>query len=456
MKSPRPQLFKALGLLAVVGVLIAIAAQLGLPSSSDDLPEGMRLDRDREPLVVFVLIDTLRRDHVSAFGYDRPTTPNLDALAREGFVARGMLAHSSQTVPSVSSMWTSTLPSTHGVQFELRTQGFGNDGEARKPLLADDNLTLAEVLSAEGYFAAAEVSNPWLRDGFGFGQGFAHYEVSPFLDERRGISDGAAINEAASKLIRAHPDSEMFLYLHYMDVHNPYAHDGKLPAVFREGPGEVVYTNGPIEGVSNEDLAYTIAAYDDGLVYLDGLIGRLAEELEEIARQRDVLLVVTSDHGDEFLEHGGMGHGSTLYPELIESFAIFWRPERRMEHPPHESLSGTIDIAPTILDLLGIDRPKEMVGRSLLRPSTQEATVVSELASTKAAIKSGWGLVRDWKTGEEEVVAYTATPESKPSPQLAAELAFVLDSLELRETPRDDTVIRPSLKMQLEALGYVE
>jgi arylsulfatase A-like enzyme len=85
----------------------------------------MRVDDQRNPLVVFVLIDTLRRDHVATLSHDRATTPNLDRLASEGFVASGMLAHASQTVPSVSSMFTSTAPHAHGVQFDPRTRGGG-------------------------------------------------------------------------------------------------------------------------------------------------------------------------------------------------------------------------------------------------------------------------------------------------------------------------------------------
>jgi arylsulfatase A-like enzyme len=338
------------------------------------------------------------------------------------------------------------------VQFELRTHGFGNKGESKTPLLAENNLTLAEVLSSEGYFTAGVIANPWLRKKFGFAQGFEQYA---FTGRARGVSDGADINKAASKLIREHAAEKTFLYLHYMDVHNPYAHHGKLPKVFRKGSGRIVYDNGLTPWVSEKQLAHAIDAYDDGVLYTDSLIGELVQELEAVAAERDVLLVITSDHGDEFLEHGGMGHGSTLYPELIETFAIFWRPASQAMHPRDEELSGMIDIAPTLLDLLGVAQPKEMIGRSLLGSSSGGA-VISELAAKKAAIKDGWGVVRDLETHQDEIVAYNGARGSGPTPALAAELEALLDSLDIRETPVNSAVPDPALAEQLKALGYVE
>jgi arylsulfatase A-like enzyme len=447
-----PRYLKTLAAVSLVAVLGLVAFQFIVALEPRI---KMRLDAQRDPLVVFVLIDTLRRDHVGTLGYDRATTPHLDRLASEGFVASGMLAHSSQTAPSVASMFTSKAPHAHGVQFDPRTQRFGNDGESKAPLLGEGNLTLAEVLSGEGYFTAAAIANPWLRTEFGFAQGFDHYVESPCHRKKRAICDGARINEAASKVIHEHPAEKIFLYLHYLDVHNPYAHAGELPSVFRKGPGRVVYLNGPIEGVSAENLAYSIDAYDDGVLYTDSLIGELVRELEAAAAERDVLLVITSDHGDEFLEHGGMGHGSTLYPELIETFTIFWRPENRIMHPRDEQLSGTIDIAPTILDLVGVRKPEQMAGRSLLGSSSRGA-VIAELAGNKAAIKEHWGLIRDLDTHQDEVVAYAGARESEPTPALVAELGSLLDALEPRETPVNSAAPDPAVVQQLKALGYIE
>jgi arylsulfatase A-like enzyme len=454
MKYTWPRFLKSLAAVSLVAVLGLVAFRFIL-ALEPRIDIDMRIDAQRNPLVAFVVIDTLRRDHVDTLGYHRATTPNLDRLASEGFVASGMMAHASQTVPSVSSMFTSSAPHAHGVQFDPRTQGFGNNGESKAPLLLEDNVTLAEVLSSEGYFTAAAVDNPWLRREFGFAQGFHQYVESRCHKSGDQVCDGARINKVASKVIQEHAAEKTFLYLHYMDVHYPYAHSGKLPPVFRKGPGRMVYNNGPIDGVSAENLAYTMDAYDDGVLYTDSLIGELVRELEVAAAERDVLLVITSDHGDEFLEHGGMGHGSTLYPELIETFTIFWRPESRMMRPRDEGLSGTIDIAPTLLDLLGVRKPKEMAGRSLLG-SSSGGVVIAELARKKAAIKENWGLIRDLDTHQDEVVAYSDARESEPAPALVAALRSVLDSLEVRETPVNSAGPDPAVVRQLKALGYIE
>ena len=445
-----PKILIVLGSLSVVGLVLFYLVYALQPR----MPE--RLDAQRNPLVVLVLIDALRRDHVKPLGSERATTPEIERLADEGFVASGMLAHSSQTAPSVASRFTSTAPHAHGVQDDTRTRRFGNDGKSKAPVLAEDNLTLAEVLSGEGYFTAAAVANPWLREEFGYAQGFDEYvEISCHKPGRGGICDGARINRAALKVIRAHAEEKTFLYLHYLDVHNPYAHGERLPPVFREGSGRVVYKNGKAKGVSEEDLAYTIDAYADGVLYTDSLIGELARELESAAAERDVLLVITSDHGDEFMEHGGLGHGTHLYPELIETFAIFWRPGGRAEHPRDEALSGMIDIAPTILDLLGLRKPEEMAGASLFGHSSR-GPVISELAGQKAVIKDHWGLIRDLDAGEDEVVAYAGARGPEASEELLVELRTLLDSLEVVETTESGAAPDPGVVEQLKALGYIE
>jgi phosphoglycerol transferase MdoB-like AlkP superfamily enzyme len=126
-----------------------------------------------------------------------------------------------------------------------------------------------------------------------------------------------------------------------------------------------------------------------------------------------------------------------------------------MIHLRDEQLSGTIDIAPTLLDLVGVQKPKEMAGRSLLGSSSGGA-VIAELARKKAAIKENWGLIRDLDTHQDEVVAYSDARESEPAPALVAALRSLLDSLEARETPVNSTGPDPAVVRQLKALGYIE
>jgi arylsulfatase A-like enzyme len=127
-----------------------------------------------------------------------------------------------------------------------------------------------------------------------------------------------------------------------------------------------------------------------------------------------------------------------------------------MIHLRDEQLSGTIDIAPTLLDLVRVQKPKEMAGRSLVGASSSRGAVIAELARKKAAIKEHWGLVRDLRTHQEEVAAYSGARGSEPTPALVAELRSLLDSLEVRETPANPTGPDPEVVRQLKALGYIE
>jgi membrane-anchored protein YejM (alkaline phosphatase superfamily) len=217
----------------------------------------------------------------------------------------------------------------------------------------------------------------------------------------------------------------------------------------------VVYTNGPIDGVSAQDLLYSIGAYDDGIFYVDRLVGELAAELKSLAPKRRVLLVITSDHGDEFLEHGGLGHGTTVHRELIESFAIFWKPDGGLKRPRHIQQSGTMDIAPTILELVGIETPASMRGASLLRPSFG-SIVIAELASKKVIIQDGWGLVRDSVSAEYELEHYLGDASVVAPKELVASLKSRLDGIESSSMERGVNRIEPEVEAQLRALGYVE
>jgi arylsulfatase A-like enzyme len=203
------------------------------------------------------------------------------------------------------------------------------------------------------------------------------------------------------------------------------------------------------------DLAYTMGAYDDGVLYTDELISVLVDKLTSMSSERDILMVVTSDHGDEFLEHGGLGHGTTLYPELLQTFAIFWRPNHQLQRTPFTSQATTVDIAPTLLELLHIEPPEAMRGASLLSGVTNQAAV-SELANHKVAINNGWGVIRNTETGEDEVVSYVDKPNAPASPQLLEELTATLDALRVRATTDGGMELNSELTEELKALGYIE
>jgi arylsulfatase A-like enzyme len=414
--------------------------------------------------VVFVLIDTLRRDHLGVYGYERPISPTLDRLARGGLFLSNQVASSSHTVPSTLSLLTSLLPSQHGVQYWTSTQGFSPEREHVFPLVSNDLHMLAEYFSEAGYTTAAVVSNPWLKRRFGFAQGFSRYRMFK-------SRDGALVNRAARQMLAQHHDEKLFLYLHYMDVHVPYTGRELEPPPFsRPEKGKLLpEANGPRPGLDPDDLAFTQAHYDERIWYMDGLLDELITYVSEHGLDCDTTWVVTSDHGDEFNEHGGLGHGTTVYNELIASFAILWNPKRfaprRVEHYTH-----AVDVLPTLLEAQGIEPGAQAAGHSLhappghAPPAYPETGFVAELAERKALIRGEWKLILDRKQGTgnlyrvgpsgaiESEEMFVRDPKRKAA--LRAELRARVGASRAAAGPAPP--VDPETRRELRELGYLE
>lgn len=308
--------------------------------------------------VVVVVIDTLRRDHLPTYGYARQTAPFLDRLAREGVALEGV-SPTSWTKPATASLLTGLHP--------LRHQAVG-----RLDALPAEAETLAERLKAEGYQTLGISANGWISTEFGFDQGFDELLL---LD-----SEGAeAVNRRLFPLLDQ-LEPPYFLYVHYVDPHAPYdpktAWDGSpLPAALRaQGP------------VSVEDLdAFTVRQrppdfmarvrdlYDGEIRGADHQLERLAGELERRGLMKNTVLVVTSDHGEEFEDHGRMSHGLSLYEEVVRVPLVIHAPHRsdRITAGLRGGSASLTDVVPTLMDLLGLASGEKLDGVNLadrLRP----------------------------------------------------------------------------------------
>jgi arylsulfatase A-like enzyme len=300
---------------------------------------------DERPSVIVLLLDTVRADRIGCFGGDRGNTPNIDALAERGLVFTDATAAAPFTKTSHAAMFSSMYPT----QLEL-----GDDKR-----LPDDIRTLAEVLRAEGYQTHAVSEGYFVHPRWGLAQGFDSFTIMPQNIER-------TYEEALARLsvIRG----STFAFVQTYEAHSPYRpHPKQRRALVRPYSGplpEVVdhYAYRALgDSVNEEDARYMRDLYDAEIARVDEWVGRLLSSLEREGRLEHTLVILTSDHGEEFMDHGGFGHGHSVYQELVHVPLIVYQ-KGRFEHEVIDRPVHGVDLAPSILDALGIQAPAEWVG----------------------------------------------------------------------------------------------
>lgn len=325
---------------------------LGLRLAVSDPVLHDRAGYGRKRGVILISVDTLRRDHVGAYGYPKPTTPTLDGLAKRGILADDAVSVSSWTLPSHLSMLTSTLPGTHGGT-DLK-QGFNRSVP-----------TVAEILKAQGFATHAVTSHLYVSKTYGLEAGF---DSMNFRQDR--LAENVANH--AMDLIDRFGDRPFFIFLHFYDPHWHYAPPLEVLKIFEASYSGTMTGNLKDfqklrkDQVKPADLDHLRALYDGEIRYTDNEIGRFITHLTQRGVDRNTLMVVTSDHGEEFLEHGSWEHQKTLYEEVIRVPLLVSGPgvtARRETRPV-----SLLDVAPTILDFLSLKPPPSMQGVSLLQP----------------------------------------------------------------------------------------
>ncbi|MEO0660209.1 MAG: sulfatase, partial [Planctomycetota bacterium] len=333
-------------------VLLPVAGAMALLACSSEENDGERQSASGPPPphIVLVLVDTLRADHTSVYGYEKGTTPELEKIAAEGVVMRRHFANAPWTKPSVASILTGLHPTAHGSRIGQFNASTSNEGP-RVELLSEKNLTFVEVLQDAGYRTASHVSNYNLLAKWGYDQGYDRYELVPRAsDDVVLASDRESMEFVLEELDRA--DRPTFVWSHMMAVHQ-YKSPG-FDAEFRD-PGETpIDPNGRVAGrvMGFGSLEKALARYDGSIKYCDMLIGELYRALQE--RHPNTILIVTSDHGEEFYDHGGYEHCETLYSELLRVPAII-AGAGVPKGKEITKITDSIDVFPTVLSLAGID-----------------------------------------------------------------------------------------------------
>lgn len=324
----------------------------------------------REPTrfnVVLISIDSLRYDHVGCYGYPRPTTRALDALASHG--ARFETAHSTTTwtLPAHVALMTGLADDLHGVVVDYA------------PL--DPNRTLlAEEFQRAGYETAGFYGGVYLDKAFGFDRGFRTYEncgvdvprgrEAQADHESHGVQTAPKTEAAAERFLAQRPaDKPFFLFLHHWDVHFDYIAPKEYVDRFANGYRGTLdvsnfWTNDAIHaGMAPEDLQYVKACYDAQIAFVDDHLARLFAKLDELGLRETTYIIVTADHGEEFFDHGNKGHRLNLHEETLRIPLVVAGPgiaPRVITNP-----ARLIDVMPTLLDLCDLPAARECLGVSL-------------------------------------------------------------------------------------------
>jgi len=310
------------------------------PPASSPAVQQLRAGAEGANLIIIV-IDAARADHFSSFGYEMETTPRLDAFFANNILFTEARAEAPNTKASISSLFTSQFPDTHGAV------GVGMP-------LSEQGATLAEVLKSQGYLTAAFSGNPFLAECFGFARGFDEFdEVFRQADLEPNEGGGVTAElmlETAVPWLRDHADQRFFAYIHFFQPHAPY----HPPAPFR-----FQFLHPP---------EWMLGLYDGNLAYVDDRVGQLLDEIDSLGLMDNSIVVFMADHGEAFGEHGFTAHGTTVYEEMIHVPLAFHLPAACEATPQRRGeCIGPTDVMPTLLDLYGMEPPAGLQGRSRIR-----------------------------------------------------------------------------------------
>jgi len=454
---------------ALARLLFAVALLLLLLSCDGTPPES---HASQPPSIVLIVVDTLRADRLGSHGYSRPTSPELDRLARDAVVFERAIASSSWTLPSFASIYTGRHPGAHGAGEKLEGDRFNVTG------IDTELSTLAEHLQGAGYATFALANNPFLHKKFGVARGFDGYSFVPA--NNRDIRNAATTVDQALEWIDSHSERPVFLMVHLFDPHMDYDPPEGIRGTFTaDYQGQMEF---PVSGgaqirqgrvqLDAEDQRYVAGSYDEELLYTDQEIGRLFEGLATRGLLARSFVALTSDHGEELFDHGSFEHGHSGYQELLHVPLLLWGPElapARIEAPVSH-----VDLLPTLLEAAGIVPPANLPGVSLIgvaRGASLDArrAIIADRTlhgrRHRVLIRWPWKLIDVEGRSEAMLFDLERDPleqrnlaEREPE-RLAAMIAEFEQLSPTRGRAADErraAELDDGLRAQLEALGYAE
>jgi len=399
--------------------------------------------------IVLIVIDTLRRDHLGCYGYDKETSPFIDEVSSKGVLFLNDYPSDVPTIPSFTSIFTGQ----RGVKTGVVSHHI-------EDILPDNVFWLPQYLSSKGVVTCAVSTLYFMRKWFA--RGFNYY-LNPVAGNRARTQqvDAEEINFYAINWLKKHRDERFFLLIHYWDPHMFYKPPPPYNEMFYQGnprdpenkslekvkqlidwPFRERQVNNVLPGAT--DLNYIIAQYDGEIRYDDDNVKKVFETLEDLNLLEDTMIIITSDHGESLGEHDIYFDHADVYEPTAHVPLIFYGSEIPSDKKI-ESLVQSIDLAPTILDYMGFEIPSEIQGFSLKPLIEGEVDKVRDVAyvnqatwtARRAMIKNGWKFIKTydstfWKRPRIEL--YNLRKDPMETENLAENERDLLDSMELEMT----------------------
>jgi len=378
---------------------------------------GCTRSEPSQPNLLLIVVDTLRADHLGSYGYPLATSPAIDALAEQGVLFEQAIAPAPWTRPSAATLLTGLLPETLGL-----TCASHNLPRKGCDVLPAGALTLAERLAAAGYDTAAVVANIQVDSLFGFAQGYDEFaSVFPDLTHdmqaradwssfkwedttTRDVTDRALAWLAE----RGRARSPFFLYLHYLDPHEPYTPPAEHAQLFASADYDSPYP----------EVRRDLPLYDGEIHYVDSAVGRVLDSLAAAGLEDNTIVLLTSDHGEAFGEHGALDrhHGLTLFDDQLHVPLIVRAPGRLKEGVRVTAQVRLVDVLPSLLELMGLEPSGLLQGHSLLKLArggadpNLDAVAAWGYRPLKALRTPPWKLIVDHRSGQTSLYNLAADP----------------------------------------------
>jgi arylsulfatase A-like enzyme len=317
------------------------------------------------PNVLFISVDSLRDDHLGCYGYHRNTSPNIDKFAKESIVFKNTICQAPWTKPSVGSMLTSLYPAVHGADSQgEHGENFGAAQISQNvSVLNKSAVTIAEILRDNGYATAGFTGGGYTHSFFGFSKGFDTYH-----DNAGGIK---TVNFEIFDWLKKNTGKPFFIFTHFFDVHYPFTVIPPYGNMFGTYKSNVnvdrqfeIDVNSGKRKLNKEDINRLVSLYDGGIFYTDRQLGLLFDMLKKMGCYDNTIIILTSDHGEGFMEHDLIAHADIMYNEVMRIPLIIRWPELGNDVSVNNQVRS-IDIMPTILDFVGIEPPSRIHGVSL-------------------------------------------------------------------------------------------